>query len=71
MMKSCIQVQLESYLFTLFEKSATHVTHCFNNEFSDFLFHLDILFYFIGQTYHETFHILNHSESKIKFSSIN
>ena len=43
----------------------------FNNEFYDFLFQLFILFYLMVQTYNETFHTLNHSESEIKFLNIN
>ena len=43
----------------------------FDNEFSDFLFQLQILFYLMVHTYRETFHTLNHSESEIKFLSIN
>ena len=42
----------------------------FNNEFSDFLFQLQILFFLMVQTYHETFYTFNHSESEIKFLSI-
>ena len=44
---------------------------CFNNEFSDYLFELQTLFYLVVHTYHETLHTLNHSESEIKVLSIN
>ena len=43
----------------------------FNNEFSDKIFQLKILFYLMVQAYHETFHTLNHSDSEMKFLSIN
>ena len=61
-----------TYLLRL-KKIATHVLLTvifFNNEFSDFQFQLQILFYLMVQPCHETFHTLNHSESEIKFSSI-
>ena len=40
MIKPFIQLWLENYLFAMLEKNATHVTYCFNNEFSNFLFQL-------------------------------
>ena len=45
---------------------------CFNNKCFDFIFQLffKILLYLMIQTYHETIHILNNSEFKIKFLSI-
>ena len=62
-----------TYLFYL-KKIDTHMLltiKFFDNEFSDFLFQLQILFYLMVHTYRETFHTLNHSESEIKFLSIN
>ena len=41
-----------------------------NNEFSNYPFQLQILFYLVVQKYHETFHTLNDSESEVKFLSI-
>ena len=43
---------------------------CFNNEFGDYLFQLQVLFYLVVQAYHEILDTLNHSESEIKFLSI-
>ena len=44
---------------------------CLNNEFSDYLLQLRILFYLVVQAYHKTLHSLNHSKPKIKFLNIN
>ena len=51
------------------KKRATNLVTiiCFNNEFSDYLFQLWILFYLVVQAYHETLHTINHSESEVKF----
>ena len=58
------QVQLENDVFSLFEKLF--------NEVPDFSFQIYILFYLLVQTYRETRHTLNHSESEIiKVLSIN
>ena len=43
------------------------IVKCFNNEFSDFLFELQISFYLTVPNYYETLHNLNHPESEIKF----
>ena len=62
-----------TYLLCL-KENATHMlffVKCFNNEFSDILFQPQILLYLMVQTYNVTFHILNHTESEIKFLSIN